>query len=173
MAITEPWGGSDVANLKATAKKSECGKFYIVNGMKKWITNGIFCQYFTTAVRTGDDGMFGISLLVVDNSYPGVITRKMKCQGLWSSGTTFIVFDNVKVPVENLIGKENEGFKYIMYNFNPERLGICIEGVTLARLCLEESFKFAHKRKTFGKRLVDHPVIRNKLGNMAREVETC
>lgn len=76
------------------------------------------------------------------------------------------------MPVENLIGKENEGFKYIMINFNTERLGICTEGISLARICLEESFKFAHKRKTFGKRLIDHPVIRNKLGHMAREVET-
>lgn len=122
LAITEPWAGSDVANLQTTAVKSPCGKFYIVNGLKKWITNGIFCDYFTTAVRTGGKGMGGLSLLLIEKSMPGVITRKMKCQGMWSSGTTFIVFEDVKVPVENLIGQENKGFSYIMKNFNHERL---------------------------------------------------
>jgi alkylation response protein AidB-like acyl-CoA dehydrogenase len=72
--------------------------------MKKWITNGIFCDYFTTAVRTGGKGMGGLSLIVIERNTPGVMCRKMKCQGMWSSGTTFIVFEDVKVPVENLIG---------------------------------------------------------------------
>jgi alkylation response protein AidB-like acyl-CoA dehydrogenase len=75
------------------------------------------------------------------------------------------------VPVENLIGKEGEGFKYIMINFNHERLLLCMQTSRLARVCVEESMKFSHKRKTFGKRLIDHPVIRNKLANMARQVE--
>jgi alkylation response protein AidB-like acyl-CoA dehydrogenase len=104
LAITEPWAGSDVANIQTTAVKSPCGKFYIVNGLKKWITNGIFCDYFTTAVRTGKEGHSGISMLLIEKAFPGVSTRKMKCSGLWSSGTTFIVFEDVKVPVENLIG---------------------------------------------------------------------
>lgn len=92
----------------------------------------------------------------------------MKCQGGWSGGTTFIVFEDVKVPIENLIGNEGEGFKYIMINFNHERLMLCMQTSRLARVCVEESMKFSHKRKTFGKRLIDHPVIRNKLANMAR-----
>lgn len=87
---------------------------------------------------------------------------------MWSSGTTFIVFEDVKVPVENLIGKEGEGFKYIMVNFNHERLNLACQTARMARVCFEESMKFAHKRKTFGKKLIEHPVIRNKLANMAR-----
>lgn len=79
LAITEPWAGSDVANIQTTAVKSPCGKYYIVNGLKKWITNGIFCDYFTTAVRTGGPGHNGISMLLIEKAFPGVSTRKMKC----------------------------------------------------------------------------------------------
>ena len=111
LAITEPDAGSDVANLTCEAKLSEDGKHYIVNGEKKWITNGVWCDYFTTAVRTGGDGMNGISLLLIERSFGGVSTRRMDCQGVWSSGTTYITFEDVKVPVENLLGKENQGFK--------------------------------------------------------------
>lgn len=110
LAITEPDGGSDVANLNCEAKLSEDGKHYIVNGEKKWITNGVWCDYFTTAVRTGEGGMNGISVLLIERG-PGVSTRRMDCQGVWSSGTTYVTFEDVKVPVENLIGKENQGFK--------------------------------------------------------------
>jgi alkylation response protein AidB-like acyl-CoA dehydrogenase len=76
------------------------------------ITNGIWSDFFTTAVRTGPPGHSGVSLLVIPRT-EGVKTERMKCQGVWASGTTYITFENVKVPVENLIGKENEGFKAI------------------------------------------------------------
>lgn len=121
LAITEPSAGSDVANLKTEAKLTPDGKHYIVNGEKKWITNGVFADYFTVAVRTGGKGMGGVSLLLIEREMPGVKTTQMKCSGVWPSGTTYITFEDVKVPVENLIGKENQGFKYIMYNFNHER----------------------------------------------------
>jgi alkylation response protein AidB-like acyl-CoA dehydrogenase len=111
LAITEPGAGSDVANLSCEAKLTPDGKHYIVNGEKKWITNGIYSDYFTTAVRTGEGGMNGLSVLLIERSAGGVSTRKMDCQGVWSSGTTFVTFEDVKVPVENLIGKENQGFK--------------------------------------------------------------
>jgi len=170
LAITEPSAGSDVANLTTTAKKTPDGKHYIVNGEKKWITNGIWADYFTVAVRTGGPGMGGVSLLLVERG-PGVTTRQMQCQGVWASGTTYVSFEDVKVPVENIIGEENQGFKYIMYNFNHERWGIIVDATRFSRVCLEEAFKYAHKRKTFGKRLVDHPVIRLKLAHMTRQVE--
>jgi len=171
LAITEPHAGSDVAGLKTEARKTEDGKHYILNGEKKWITNGTFADYFTVAVRTGGEGMGGVSLLLVERTMPGVKTKQMNCSGVWSSGTAYITFEDVKVPVENLIGKENKGFKYIMENFNHERMGIVIQANRFARVCYEESLKYAHKRKTFGKRLVDHPVIRNKLAHMARQIE--
>ncbi|TGJ75603.1 hypothetical protein E0Z10_g10971, partial [Xylaria hypoxylon] len=171
LAITEPDAGSDVANLTCEAKLSEDGKHYIVNGEKKWITNGIWCDYFTTAVRTGGDGMTGVSLLLIERDMGGVSTRRMDCQGVWSSGTTYITFEDVKVPVENLLGKENQGFKVIMTNFNHERVGIIIQSLRFSRVCYEESVKYASKRRTFGKKLIEHPVIRMKLAHMARQIE--
>jgi len=157
--------------LTTEAKKTADGKHYIVNGEKKWITNGVFADYFTVAVRTGGKGMGGISLLLLEKSMPGLTTRQMQCSGVWPSGTTYITFEDVKVPVENLIGVENEGFKCIMHNFNHERWGVVCQATRFARVCLEEAFRYAHKRKTFGKRLVDHPVIRLKLAHMTRQVE--
>jgi len=170
LAITEPSAGSDVANLKTTAKLTPDGKHYIVNGEKKWITNGVFADYFTVAVRTGGPGAGGVSMLLIERS-EGIKTTQMKCSGVWPSGTTYITFEDVKVPVENLIGKENEGFKYIMYNFNHERWGVCVQALRFARVCVEESMRYAFKRKTFGKALIEHPVIRFKLAQMARQVE--
>jgi len=170
LCITEPTAGSDVANLRTSAKLE--GDHYILNGEKKWITNGIFADYFTVACRTGGPGMGGISLLLVEKGMPGLTTRKMKCSGVWSSGTTFITFDDVKVPKANLLGKENKGFKYIMDNFNHERFAICAMTNRFSRVCLEEALKFAQKRKTFGKTLVQHPVIRWKMAEMARLIES-
>ena len=89
-----------------------------------------------------------------------------------ASGTTFITFEDVKVPVENLIGNVNEGFKYIMHNFNHERWGFVIQANRFARVCYEEAFKYAHRRRTFGKRLIEHPVIRHKLAEMVRQIES-
>jgi alkylation response protein AidB-like acyl-CoA dehydrogenase len=173
LAVTEPTAGSDVANLKTTATKSNCGNFYIVNGEKKWITNGIWADYFTVAVRTGDEGMGGISLLLLEKSMTGIKTRKMACSGAWCSGTTYISFENVYVPVENLIGKENKGFKYIVHNFNFERIIICAQAIGSARCCYEEAYKHAMRRRTFGKRLIEHQVIKWKLGDMIRQIEAC
>ncbi|KAJ3417555.1 hypothetical protein HDV05_000012 [Chytridiales sp. JEL 0842] len=171
LAVTEPYAGSDVASLRTEAKKTPCGKYFILNGEKKWITNGVFADYFTVACRTGGPGMNGLSLLLVERTMPGVSTRHMPCSGVWASGTSYVTFEDVKVPVENIIGKENKGFKAIMYNFNHERFGIAIQSTRFARVCYEDAMKYAHKRKTFGKRLIDHPVIRQKLAHMARKIE--
>ena len=170
LAITEPDGGSDVANLTCEAKLTEDGKHFIVNGEKKWITNGVWADYFTTAVRTGGEGMGGISVLLIERG-PGVETRQMDCQGVHGSGTTYITYEDVKVPVENLLGKKNRGFQVVMTNFNHERIGIIIQAIRFSRVCYEESVKYAHKRETFGKTLYEHPVIRMKLAQMARQIE--
>lgn len=171
LAITEPYAGSDVANLQTEAKKTPDGKYYIVNGEKKWITNGVFADYFTVAVRTGGPGMKGVSLLLIEKTMPGVKTRQMNCSGVWCSGTTYVTFENVKVPVENLIGEENKGFKCIMVNFNHERWSGIVSAIRFSRVCLEESMRHAHSRVTFGKRLIDHQAIRFKIAHMARMVE--
>lgn len=114
IAITEPEAGSDVANILTTATKSDDGKHYVVNGTKKWITNGIWSEYASMAVRTGGPGAAGLSMLVVPlKGYKGVTMRRLKVGGQISAGTTFIELDDVMVPVENLIGEEGMGMKYI------------------------------------------------------------
>ncbi|CAO3588444.1 unnamed protein product [Absidia cylindrospora] len=169
LAITEPSGGSDVANLSTEAK--DMGDHFLVNGEKKWITNGVFADFFSVAVRTGKPGFGGISFLLIERSMPGVTTRQMNCSGVWSSGTAYITFEDVKVPKSHVIGKVDKGFKYIMQNFNPERIGCVIQANRFARVCIEEAITYGNKRETFGKKLIDHPVIRNKLANMIRKVE--
>lgn len=169
LAISEPYAGSDVANIRTTAVRK--GDHYIVNGMKKWITGGMMADYFTCAVRTGDEGMGGISLLLLDRNMPGINVRKMETQFDNSHSTTFVTLEDVKVPISNLIGNENEGFMLILTNFNHERFVISAGTCRSARLCYEEAFKYAMERKTFGKRLIDHQIIRAKLAEMARLIE--
>jgi alkylation response protein AidB-like acyl-CoA dehydrogenase len=141
-----------------------------VNGVKKWITQGYSADYFTTAVRTGGPGLSGISLLLIER-VEGVDTKKIKTSYSAAAGTSYITFENVKVPVQNLIGKENEGFKYIMSNFNHERWSVVCVTNTYARRITEECFKWAHQRKVFGKPLIEQPVIRQKLAHMISRVE--
>ncbi|KAJ3241882.1 hypothetical protein HDU81_009744 [Chytriomyces hyalinus] len=171
LAITEPYAGSDVANIRATAKKTPDGKFYIVNGVKKWITNGHFSDYFVTAVRTGGAGTSGISMLLIPRS-EGLETKQMKTSYSSAAGTAYVTYDNVKVPVENLVGKENAGFPVIMFNFNHERWYIISAMNYASRSIVEESFKWAVQRRVFGKSLIEQPVIRFKLAKMIAEVES-
>ncbi|KAI8920674.1 acyl-CoA dehydrogenase [Entophlyctis helioformis] len=134
-----------------------------------WITNGTACQYFTTAVRTGP-GAGGISMLLIERT-DGVETKPIKTSTSPAAGTSYVTFENVKVPVENLLGKEGAGFQVIMYNFNHERWVMCCAAIRFARLVVEECFKWANQRKVFGKSLLEQPVIRNKLAHMIAEVE--
>jgi alkylation response protein AidB-like acyl-CoA dehydrogenase len=139
LCITEPSAGSDVANLATNAK--DMGDYFLVNGEKKWITQGAYADYYTVACRTGGEGMAGVSLLLIEREFPGVSARQMDCQGMWGSGTSYITFEDVKVPKTHLIGKLNEGFKYVMHNFNHERLGIVMQASRLSRVCIEEALK--------------------------------
>merc|ERR1711865_1035433 len=155
LCVTEPSGGSDVAATRTTAVKD--GNHYVLNGSKKGITGGMKAEYFTVVCRTDESkkGAAGMSMLLVENTAAGIQLRRMKTQGWWMSNTAFIEFDNVRVPVENLVGEEGQGFKYTMMNFNHERFMMCVQTVRFARVCLEESVEFGRRRKTFGKRLID------------------
>ncbi|RMD45057.1 hypothetical protein DV735_g230, partial [Chaetothyriales sp. CBS 134920] len=170
LGITEPDAGSDVANIKTTAIRK--GDKYIVNGSKKWITNGIWCDYCTAAVRTGGPHHGGISLLVIPlKNQKGVTTRRMYNQGVHASGSTFIEFDDVEVPIENLIGPENGGFALIMSNFNPERLSLATMSIRLSRVCILDAYNYALERETFGKKLIEHHGIKQKFAEMGALVE--
>jgi alkylation response protein AidB-like acyl-CoA dehydrogenase len=171
LCITESNAGSDVANMQTTAVDK--GDHFLVNGSKMWITNGIYADYFTVAVRTGapDSAHNGLSMLLLERNMGGIETEKMECMGVWPSGTTLITMSNVKVPKENLIGKLNEGFKQVMYNFNHERWHMAVQASRLARTCVEESLRHARIRKTFGKYLIEHQVIQHKIAEMGRICE--
>jgi len=170
LAITEPFAGSDVAGLKATAVKSADGSHYIVNGVKKWITGGVDAEYFITGVRTGGRGMGGISLLLIERS-EGVTTKLIKTSYSASAGTAYVIFENVKVPCKNILGKENQGFKCIVQNFNHERWMIVANVYAACRLVLTDSILWANQRKVFGKPLINQPVIQGKLSEMAAQIE--
>ncbi|KAK5938387.1 hypothetical protein PMZ80_009357 [Knufia obscura] len=169
LGITEPDGGSDVANLRTTAERR--GDKYIVNGAKKWITNGIWADYCTTAVRTGGPSHGGISLLVIPLKAPGVTTRRMENQGVHASGSTYITFEDVEVPLDHLLGKENQGFPLIMSNFNPERLSLATAALRLSRVCVQDAYEYACDRETFGKKLIEHEAIRQKFATFGLLIE--
>ncbi|KIW16968.1 hypothetical protein PV08_04159 [Exophiala spinifera] len=171
LAVTEPAAGSDVGGLQTTAVKSEDAKYWIVNGNKKWVTQGQFADWALVAARTGGAGNKGISTMMVDLRSEGITRRKMENSGVRSSGSAFVEFDDVKVPVENLIGQENEGFKVIMSTFNHERLWVGIIANRLGRVALCDSYNHALRRRTFGRPIMENQVIRAKFTKMAGLLE--
>ncbi len=165
LAITEPGGGSDVANLQTTAVRD--GDHYIVNGTKTFITSGIRADQITCAVRTGPPGAHGISFLVIERDTPGYSTSTpLKKTGWWASDTATIYLDNCRVPAANLIGKENEGFYLIMENFQGERLTLSVMANVTAEMALEESRRYIKERQAFGKPIAGFQVTRHKIVDM-------
>lgn len=168
LCVTEPSGGSDVANIRTKALRE--GDHYVVNGEKTFITTGMRADYLTVAVRTGGPGAGGLSFLLIDADTPGVSRTKLDKMGWWMSDTAAIHFDNVRVPAENLIGAENSGFAGIVANFNGERLGMAAQAIAFSRVCIEDAAAWAMQRETFGKPLAKHQVIRHKLAEMLRQI---
>ncbi|KAG8773063.1 hypothetical protein FRC12_002751 [Ceratobasidium sp. 428] len=167
LAVSEPFAGSDVGGLRTTAVKSGDGKEWIINGTKKWITNGTFADYFVTGTRT--DGGFTVILIPRTT---GVSTKPIKTSYSPSAGTAYVTFDNVHVPVENTLGQEDAGLYVLLSNFNHERWVMCCISARAQRLIVEECLKWTCQRKAFGKRLVDQPVVRHKLAAMIARVES-
>jgi acyl-CoA dehydrogenase len=181
LAITEPGGGSDVAALRTTARLE--GDHYVINGEKTFITSGMRADYLTVAVRTSegssvfdelDDspgrGARGISLIVVPGDSKGLSRTALDKMGWRCSDTAQLHFDNVRVPARFLVGAPGEGFKMIMGNFNSERLGMSVAALGFAQACCDEALEWARQRKTFGRSLVEHPVIRHKLVDMQMRI---
>jgi alkylation response protein AidB-like acyl-CoA dehydrogenase len=126
----------------------------------------------TTAVRTGPPGASGLSVIVIPTSSPGFTWRRIPNSGQKGGGACFVELDNVSVPVSNLLGTENQGFKIIMTNFNKERFIMSIGCNRKARTCLSESWAYASKRHTFGKPLIANQIISHKLATIGRYVES-
>lgn len=170
LAITEAGGGSDVANIRTHAKRS--GDHYVLNGSKTFITSGTRADFYTVAVRTGESGFGGISLLLVEKGTPGFsVGRNLKKTGWWASDTAELFFDNCQIPVGNLIGQENSGFYAIMANFEMERLSLCVMANMTAQIAFEESLQYVKQRQAFGRPISKFQVTRHKLAEMATQIE--
>lgn len=169
LAISEPNAGSDVANLKTRAEPD--GDDYIVSGEKAFISNGVRADYYTVAVRTGEGGKGGISMLLIPRETPGLTQTPMKKIGWWTSDTGLVHFDKCRVPRANLIGPENAGFRVTMENFNLERLGIGATILGLTRCAFEEARRYSLERIAFGAPLRQHQVVRHKLVDMAIRIQ--
>ena len=170
LAVTEPDGGSDVANLRTTAKRD--GDHYTVNGAKTFITSGCRADFVTTVVRTGDAGAHGLSLLVVEKGMPGfTVTRKLDKMGWHCSDTAELSYVDVKVPVANLVGAENTGFAQVATHFVTERLALAVQGYATAQRALDLTVAWCRLRETFGRPLISRQVVQHKLTEMARRVD--
>ena len=171
LAVTEPSGGSDVAALKTTAVRE--GDHYVVNGEKTFITSGMRADFITTAVRTDPSikGAGGISVLLIDGDTPGLTRTTLKKMGWWSSDTAHLRFDNCRVPVANLVGVENKGFKTFMNNFNTERLFMSALACGFAEVCLKEAVDWTRQRVSFGMPLSERQVVRHKLMDMTLRID--
>ncbi len=171
LGITEPGGGSDVANLRTSARRE--GDHYLINGEKTFITSGMRFDWISLAVRTDADnkGAGGISMIAVPGDALGLSRTKLHKMGWHCSDTASLHFDNVRVPVGNLLGQEHKGFKIIMGNFNGERLGMSATAIGMAEACYDEALAWARERKTFGQPLTSHQVLRHKLVDMRMRIE--
>ncbi len=172
LCVTEPFGGSDVAGMRSTAIKQD--DHYLLNGSKTFITNGVYGDYMVVAAKTQPElGNKGISIFIIDSDTPGVSVNKLDKLGWRASDTAEIAFDNVKIPLENLMGEEGKGFPYIMQHFALERLVMGINAHARSEYALEYVMQYMSERSTFGKTINQYQALRHKLADMASEVEVC
>lgn len=169
IAMTEPGAGSDLQNIKTTA--IDKGDHYLVNGSKTFITNGYLSDVVVVAVKTNPAlGGKGTSLLVMSADMPGFSKGKPFDKiGLHAQDTCELFFEDVKVPKGNLLGKEGEGFKYMMHELSQERLIVALSGVGAAEGTLEKTVQYTKERMAFGKQIAEFQNTRYKLAEMATE----
>ena len=178
LAITEPGAGSDVAALSTRAHRD--GEHWVISGEKIFITSGMRADWITMAVRTGApgdeaagasrQGAGGISMLLVPGDAPGLTRSRLDKMGWLCSDTAHLRLDQVRVPLDHLIGEQGGGFRIIMSNFNGERLGMSAMALGFAQACFDEALDWARARKTFGAPLVSHQVVRHKLVDMQMRI---
>ncbi|WP_037262303.1 acyl-CoA dehydrogenase family protein [Kibdelosporangium aridum] len=170
LAVTEPDGGSDVANIRTVAKRD--GDDYIVNGAKTFITSGCRADFVTTVVRTGEAGAHGISLLVIERGTPGfTVSRKLDKMGWLCSDTAELSFVDCRVPAKNLVGAENSGFIQVAQHFVTERLSLAVQAYAAAQRALDLSLEWARMRQTFGRPLISRQLVQHTLTDMARKID--
>ncbi|WP_034921408.1 acyl-CoA dehydrogenase family protein [Gillisia sp. CAL575] len=172
LCITEPFGGSDVAAMRTTAVKK--GDKYVINGSKTFITNGVYSDYLVVAAKTSPDkGGKGMSIFLMDRDTPGISSTKLDKLGWRASDTAEIAFDNVEIPVANLMGDEDKGFNYIMQHFAFERLIMGVNAHARAEFALDYAINYMGERMAFGKTIDKFQALRHNVAEMASEVEMC
>ena len=172
LCITEPFGGSDVAGMKTTAIRNE--NSYVINGSKTFITNGVYSDYLIVAAKTDLASKHnGMSIFIIDRDTPGISATKLDKLGWKASDTAEIAFDNVQIPLENLLGSEGKGFAYIMQHFALERLIMGINAHARAEYALDYAIQYTSERQAFGKKLDSFQALRHKIAEMASQVEMC
>jgi len=170
LGVTEPGGGSDVANLQTTARRD--GNHFMLNGSKTFITGGMTSDYFVIPARTGGAGLNGISLFFLDADTPGFSRQPLdKKMGWWCSDQATLFLDDARVPADHMMGEEDGGFVAIMQNFNMERIALIAGMLGMMKACLEDGIAWAKDRQTFGKPLIKHQVIRHKIADMAGRID--
>ena len=168
--LTEPGSGSDAAALSTSAIKE--GDYYILNGTKAFISGATISDTYLTMVRTGDKSSNGISCLLIDKDSEGLSFGKLEDKMGWNSQPTAqVIFENCKVPIKNLIGKEGEGFKIAMQGLDGGRINIASCSLGAARICLEKSLDYVNDRTQFGKKIADFQATQFKLADMATQLE--
>ena len=168
--LTEAGAGSDAGSLKTKAIKN--GDHYIVNGTKSFISGGGYSDVYVTMVRTGDDSPSGISTLLIEKDTPGLsFGAQEKKMGWNSQPTAQVIFEDCKVPVENIIGNEGDGFKIAMKGLDGGRLNIAACSLGTAQSAFEKAIEYAGDREQFGKKIQDFQSIQFKLADMATELE--
>ncbi len=172
IAVTEPDAGSDVAAIRTTARRE--GGHYILNGSKTYITNGTQADFLTLLARTSEaPGYHSFSLFVVPTDLAGFhVSRKLKKIGMRSSDTAELFFDDMRIPAENLIGTENEGFIHQMMQFQHERFSALPMAYVVTRKIIDETVDYLRKRVVFGKPLISKQVLRHRLAQWLAEAES-
>ncbi|WP_298506252.1 acyl-CoA dehydrogenase family protein [uncultured Maribacter sp.] len=172
LCISEPFAGSDVSGMRTTATKE--GDFYIINGSKTFITNGVLSDYLVVTAKTAPKlGNKGISIFVVDRDAAGVSAVKLDKLGWRASDTGEIAFDNVRIPAENLMGEEGKGFPYIMQHFALERLIMGVNAHARAEYALEYAMDYMSERTAFGKQINQYQALRHKIAERTAEMTMC
>ena len=166
-SLSEPQAGSDASNLLCTAKRD--GDHYVLNGIKNWVTSGINSNVVIVfAVIEKGIGYKGVSAFIVEKGIDGFTTGKKENKlGIRASDTCELYFDDCRIPAENLIGKEGDGFKIAMKTLDGGRIGIASQALGIGRAALEESVRYAQERKQFGKPISTFGAIREKIAKMS------
>jgi alkylation response protein AidB-like acyl-CoA dehydrogenase len=170
-ALSEPEAGSDATKQKTTAHKD--GEFFVLNGMKNWITNGTSADYFLVIATTDKEkAHHGISTLLVEKGTPGFGHGKKEDKlGIRSSDTCSLTFENCKVPVKNLVWEEGKGFNFAMNTLNGGRIGIASQAIGIAEASFEAALKYSKERKAFGSTISNFQAIQFKLSDMAVKID--